>query len=262
MTTLIKQACDQGIVTLTFNRPDKHNVLSTRLLVELKQILLSIYNQTDFSIRGMILTGAGDKAFVAGADIAEMSKMSPPEGEAFAAQGQEITELLEAMPFPVIACVNGYALGGGCEMAMACDFIYCTQNARFGQPEVSLGLTPCFGGCIRLRRYVSVGYTRELIYTGRMIPPDEAQRIGLINRVFENKTSMLEGAKETLLLCQQKSPVAISICKNVIQRSFGQPTRPALDTEKAGFRLAFMSLDMQEGTNAFLSKRKPVFPRQ
>ncbi|WLQ14827.1 enoyl-CoA hydratase-related protein [Hahella aquimaris] len=259
MTTLIQQTSVNGVTTLTINRPDKLNALSPELFVELKTILLRL-QEPGFPVRGVILTGAGEKAFVAGADIAAMQQMSPEEGERFAAQGQEITALLEALPIPVIACVNGYALGGGCELAMACDFIYCTERAQFGQPEVSLGLTPCFGGCVRLSRFVGAGRARELIYTGRRIDAGEALRIGLVNRVFSSIDAMLAAARDILLECKSQSPVAISLCKHAINASYGRTTAEALEVEKIAFRRTFESADKQEGVKAFVEKRPAVFP--
>ncbi len=195
-TLLVEQ--HSGIVTLTVNRPDKLNALSEVVLSELKDLLTGLAARSFPEIRGMLVTGAGEKAFIAGADIARMSEMSPAEGAAFGQLGQSVTLLLEALPFPVIACVNGYALGGGCELAMGCDYIFATANAVFGQPEVTLGLIPGFGGCVRLLRFVGPGRAKELIYTGRNVKADEALQIGLVNRVFATKQDLLAGAAESL----------------------------------------------------------------
>lgn len=248
----------EGIMTVTVNRPKALNALSVRTLTELKQLLISVGgNESD--IRGVILTGAGDRAFIAGADIREMAAMTPDEGEAFGRLGQEVTLLLEDLPRPVIACVNGYALGGGCEMAMGCDYIYATKNAVFGQPEVSLGLIPGFGGCVRLQRFVGPGRAKEMIYTGRKVDAEEAQRIGLANRVFPTRESMLAAARESLRDVATRSPVAVSICKAAINAANGHSTVAALEIETAAFRQAFTTDDMREGTAAFLEKRFPAF---
>ena len=169
-----------GITTITVDRPDALNALNATVLAELDAVTTTIASARG-ATRGVILTGSGEKAFIAGADIKAMSQMSPDEAEAFSRLGQRVTTQLESLPVTVIACVNGFALGGGCEMAMACDFIYATGNARFGQPEVSLGLIPGFGGCVRLIRYVGPGHAKELIYSGRHVKADEAARLGLVN---------------------------------------------------------------------------------
>lgn len=251
---------NEGIVTVTVNRRAALNALSELTLTELKNFILDLHPEDGFGVRGLILTGSGDKAFVAGADIAEMSEMTPDEGEAFSALGQEVTSLLENLPVPVVACVNGYALGGGCELAMACDFIYATENALFGQPEVSLGLIPGFGGCVRLQRYVGSGQAKEIIYTGRKINAAEAQRLGLVNRVFASKQEMLDAAAKSLAEVAGKSPVAVALSKVAINASVGLTTKGGLEIEKAAFRGAFLSEDMREGTAAFLGKRPPEFP--
>lgn len=248
----------EGIMTVAVNRPNALNALSARTLTELKQLLASL-GANESGIRGVILTGAGDRAFIAGADIREMAVMTPDEGEAFGRLGQEVTRLLEDLPKPVIACVNGYALGGGCEMAMGCDYIYATKNAVFGQPEVSLGLIPGFGGCVRLQRFVGPGRAKEMIYTGRKVDAEEALRIGLANRVFPTRDSMLEAARESLAEVAKRSPIAVSICKATINAANGRTTAGALEIETAAFRQAFTTEDMREGTRAFLEKRTPTF---
>jgi enoyl-CoA hydratase len=257
-TLLVEQ--HNGIVTLTINRPDKLNALSEIVLGELKDLLTGLAARSFPELRGMIVTGAGDKAFIAGADIARMAELSPAEGATFGQLGQSIPLLLEALPFPVIACVNGYALGGGCEVAMGCDYIFATETAVFGQPEVSLGLIPGFGGCVRLVRLVGPGRAKELIYTGRNVKADEALRIGLANRVFATKAEMLAGAAESLALVTTRSPIAVSVCKQIVNELEGKTTRDQLRVENEGFYRVFESEDMREGTAAFLAKRKPAFP--
>lgn len=248
-----------SIAVLTINRPEKLNALSELMLTELKHFLKSLLLETDSKIRGLILTGAGTKAFVAGADIKEMSLMTADQGEVFGQLGQDVTTLFETLPIPVIACVNGFALGGGCEMAMACDFIFATTSAVFGQPEVSLGLIPGFGGCVRLMKHVGVAKAKELIYSGRMVKADEAFRLGLVNEVYDSQTEMLSAAEKCLRLILQKSPHAVALCKHIINTADGENTTDGLRIEKAGFRRAFESEEMREGTRAFLEKRKPQF---
>jgi enoyl-CoA hydratase len=246
---------NDGIVTLAIDRPSVLNALSRQTLTELRRFLTGLSG-----FRGMILTGSGERAFVAGADIREMAAMTPEEGEEFGRLGQEVTRLIEAAPFPVIACVNGYALGGGCELAMACDYIYATADAVFGQPEVRLGLIPAFGGCVRLQRHVGPGRAREMIYTGRDVDAEEALRIGLVNRVFMTKEEMLKAAYESLALVSENSPIAVALCKGAVNDSRGREIGAALDIEAHAFRRTFTSEDMREGTQAFLGKRRPVFP--
>jgi enoyl-CoA hydratase len=247
-----------GITTITVNRPAALNALSRTVLDELVDLLESL-GESEHRTTGVIVTGAGDRAFVAGADIAEMAAMSPDEGEAFGRLGQRVTTLFGTIPVPVVACVNGYALGGGCELAMGCDFIFATENAVFGQPEVSLGLIPGFGGCVRLARYVGPGRAKELIYSGRQVRADEALRIGLVNAVFPTKEEMLAAATASLTEIAAKSPAAVAICKETIDSAYGRPTAEALDLEAASFRRAFTTSDMREGTAAFLAKRTPSF---
>ncbi len=187
-TILLEQT--EGIATLTLNRPDKLNALNERLLVELHGVLLTLTR--DSTVRALILTGAG-KAFAAGADIPAMSGMSTAMAKAFADTGHDIADTLESAPFPCIAAVNGFALGGGCELAMACDFIYASDTAKFAQPEVNLGVIPGFGGTQRLSRRVGLGRARELCYTGDIIGAEEALRIGLVNAVLSGRRAPAEG---------------------------------------------------------------------
>ena len=188
------------IATLTFNKPSSLNALSVDVLKVLKSHLINLNEQ---NIRGVILTGSGDKAFVAGADIKEMLSMSNEQALEFSSLGQEVTCLMESMKVPVIACVNGFALGGGLEMALGADFIYCSKNAVFGLPEVKLGLIPGFGGTQRLSRVIGRNIARELIYTGRNVSAEEAQKLGLVNEVFNSVEELLVGAKKTLARIQK-----------------------------------------------------------
>lgn len=243
-----------GILTVTVHRPPARNALSQQTLTELRDLL------TDLSgPRAVLLTGSEGPAFIAGADIREMAAMTPEEGETFGALGQEVTRLLERLPVPVIACVDGYALGGGCEMAMACDFIYATRKAVFGQPEVLLGLIPGFGGCVRLFRRVGVAKARELIYSGRRVDAVEAQRLGLVNEVFDSRDEMFTAARRVLADIAANSPAAVAACKSVLNSVDGLGVDEGLRVELDAFRVAFTTDDMREGTAAFLAKRTPEF---
>ena len=247
-----------SVITLTVNRPEKLNALSSKVMMELISFLKSLW-KSDRSYVGLILTGKGERSFIAGADIKEMSRMNASEGEAFGALGQEVTTLLESLPIPVVACVNGFAFGGGCEMALASDIIYAVESAQFAQPEVNLGLIPGFGGCVRLFRRIGPGRAKELIYSGRKISAAEAERIGLADRVFPTKEAMLLEAKNFLIEVAQKSSFAISICKSVINQADGLDIEAGLLAEKRGFRCAFSHEHMRIGTDSFLEKRTAQF---
>jgi len=241
-----------GVTTVTVTRPEARNALSGRALTELHHLLGGATGP-------LILTGAPGPAFVAGADIGEMARMTPDEGERFGRLGQSVTSLLESVPVPVIACVDGYALGGGCELALACDFVYATEKSVFGQPEVVLGLIPGFGGCVRLQRHVGPARAREMIYTGRRVDAAEAQRIGLVNELFPDRDAMLTAARHTLATIGRNSPAAVSLCKATINAARGRDVETGLGIELAAFRQVFTTPDMREGTAAFLAKREPTF---
>jgi enoyl-CoA hydratase len=243
-----------GITTVTVTRPEARNALSGRTLTELHHLLSGLTT-------AMILTGSAGPAFVAGADIREMARMTPDEGEEFGRLGQSVTSLLESVAVPVIACVDGYALGGGCEIALACDFVYATEKSVFGQPEVLLGLIPGFGGCVRLQQQVGPARAREMIYSGRQVDAAEAHRIGLVNAIFDSRDGMLAAARGTLARIGENSPAAVSLCKSTINAARCQDVRTGLEIELAAFRQAFSTPDMQEGTAAFLAKRQPAFHR-
>ena len=247
----------EKILHLTINRPDKLNALSEQVLSELRTLLTEIKNDKNFTVKGVILTGAGDKAFIAGADIKAMDAMTPTQGEAFGRLGQEVSVLFEEIPIPVIACVNGFALGGGCEMAMSCDFIYATPHAVFGQPEINLGLIPGFGGTQRLARFVGMGHAKELIYTGRNIKAQEALELGLVQKLFSNKDEMMAAAEKTLGVIRDKSAFVVAKCKESIVN--GRPLAKGLHVESSSFRSVFESEDKQIGVKAFLNKKTPTF---
>ena len=250
---------DNGIGVLTLNRPDKLNALNSDVVLELKSCLEEINKDGSFTIKGLIFTGEGEKSFIAGADIAEMQKMSKEEAYKFGWMGQNVSLLLEEMSVPVIACVNGFALGGGCEMAMACDFIYATENAIFGQPEVKLGLIPGFGGTQRLAKAIGRAKAKELIYSGRNMKIDEAVTCGLVLEKFSTKIDMLASAKKYLEKVSYNSPLAIKLAKKAINGGVDLVTKDGLEVELNYFSQGFQSEDMKEGTQAFVEKRKAVF---
>jgi enoyl-CoA hydratase len=213
---------------------------------------------SDPSVRCVILTGAGEKAFAAGADIASMSQMTPAEARGFASIGHAVGERIEGAHFPVIAAVNGFALGGGCELAMTCDFLYASDKAKFGQPEVNLGVMPGFGGTQRLARRVGVGRARELCFTGDVIDANEALRIGLVNAVVPHAELMTK-ARETAAKIASKGPLAIAQCKRTILRGEDVALATANELEAQAFATLFGSADQREGMKAFLEKRKATF---
>lgn len=244
-----------SIVTVTVNRPDKLNALSRKVVAELTAAFGTL---TKNGARAAILTGAGDKAFVAGADIKEMSDLTTAEAKAFSDAGHALGYAIELAPCPVIAAVNGFALGGGCELALACDFIYASDNARFGQPEVNLGLMPGFGGTQRLARRVGLGKARELVYTGDTIKAPEAEKIGLINGVIPQADliSHVRGIAEKIA---QKAPLAVAASKRVMARAADADLVVANELEASAFSALFGSEDMREGTQAFVEKRPAKF---
>lgn len=260
--TIITELSD-GILTITINRPEALNALSPRVIAELRaevaELMPRLGAGSDWPVRGIILTGAGEKSFVAGADIKQMAGMSRDESFAYTAEAQELTSWLEELPIPVIAAVNGFALGGGCELAMSCDFLYASENAVFGQPEVALGLIPGFGGTVRLQRYVGAAQARELIMTGRKVRAEEAHRIGLVNRVFPDREALLAGARETIALIAAQSPLAVGRAKATIRATAELEPRAGLALECQAFADCFDTEDMREGTAAFTEKRRPGF---
>ena len=250
-----------NLMTVELNRPEKRNALNKQLLEEMYE-LFSGFEEKEFpGVRGIILTGSGDKAFVAGADIKEMSAMTPEDNQKFAELAQQVTLLMEELPVPIIACVDGVAFGGGCEFAMACDFIYATESSFFGQPEVGLGLIPCFGGCVRLPRFVGVGKAREMIYTGEAVSAVEAFQIKLVNKVFFTREDMMRAAEKQLQKVAEKSPTAVAISKSVINASLGQPVEFGLKKEAIGFFHATLHEESKKGMGAFLSKQKFNFSK-
>lgn len=255
----LKFNLSENFGTITINRPTKMNALNVELLGELKELLIELSKDEAFELKGLIVTGEGEKAFIAGADIAEMSDMTPSDAYTFGQLGQQVTVLFETLNIPVIACVNGFALGGGCEIAMSCDFIYSTANAMFGQPEVKLGLIPGFGGTQRLAKLVGRNRAKEIIYTGRNVNATEAREMGLVLKTFETKDLMIAEATKTLKAISGNSSFAVSIAKKVMNEGIDLTTTEGLQLEKRQFSAIFSSEDMREGTKAFIEKRAPQF---
>jgi enoyl-CoA hydratase len=244
------------IALVTVSRPEVLNALDERTLRELGVVLAGLAGSA--SLRCVILTGAGERAFVAGADVGGMTGLSPRQARALAELGHQIGDAIESLPVPVIAAVNGFALGGGCELALACDFIYASKNAKFGQPEVSLGVIPGFGGTQRLPRRVGLGRARELIYTGAIITADEALRIGLVNAVVEPGQLMarVRAVAETIAA---KAPLAIADAKRALRGGADIPLAQAHELERQLFAGLFGTEDQKEGMTAFIEKRPAKF---
>ena len=248
----VKFDTEGAVGVVTIERPKALNALNSEVLAELEACFDSI--DTDV-IRAVILTGSGDKSFVAGADIAEMSKLNPAEGEAFGKKGNDVFRKIETFPIPVIAAVNGFALGGGCEIAMSCDIRICSDNAMFGQPEVGLGITPGFGGTQRLARVIGAGMAKQLIYTARNIKADEAFRIGLVNAIYPQE-ELMPAAKKMAAAIAQNAPIAVRACKKAINDGLDVNMDDAIVIEEKLFGSCFETHDQIEGMSAFLEKRK------
>ncbi len=255
MSVVLTEASDR-ILTVTVNRPEKLNALNAEVLDGLDAAFASA--KDDPGVGAVILTGAGEKAFVAGADIAGFRGLSPDEGRDAARRGQGVFSRIESLGKPVLAAVNGFALGGGCELAMAATFRYASRNAKFGQPEVNLGLLPGYGGSQRLPRLVGRGRALELLLTGDAISADEAYRIGLVNRVFE-PAELLPACRETLKKVLAKAPLAVSAVLDAVNRGLDLPLASGLELEAGLFGRAFGTEDMKEGVSAFLEKRPARF---
>ena len=239
-----------GIITI--NRPKALNALNSAVLDELDKTLDAVDQE---ATRCLILTGAGEKSFVAGADIGEMSTLTKAEGEAFGKKGNDVFRKLETFPIPVIAAVNGFALGGGCEISMSCDIRICSENAVFGQPEVGLGITPGFGGTQRLTRIVGTGKAKEMIYGARNIKAEEAYRIGLVNNVYPAE-ELMPAAKKLASTIARNAPIAVRNCKRAINEGIQVDMDQAIVIEEKLFGSCFETCDQKEGMNAFLEKRK------
>lgn len=239
-----------GVVTI--NRPQALNALNSQVLEELESTFKAInLDET----RAVVLTGAGEKSFVAGADIGEMSTLTKAEGEAFGKKGNDVFRMIETFPIPVIAAVNGFALGGGCEISMSCDIRICSENAVFGQPEVGLGITPGFGGTQRLARLVGPGMAKQMIYTARNIKADEALRIGLVNAVYPQE-ELMAAAKKMAAGIAANAPIAVRACKKAINDGLEVNMDEAIVIEEKLFGSCFETEDQKAGMGNFLEKDK------
>ena len=251
-TKFIKYEEDGMTALLTINRPKALNALNSQVLEELDKTLDSIDTN---KIRALIITGAGEKSFVAGADIGEMSSLTKKEGEAFGKKGNDVFRKLETFPIPVIAAVNGFALGGGCEISMSCDIRICSDNAVFGQPEVGLGITPGFGGTQRLARLVGQGMAKQMIYTAKNIKADEAFRIGLVNAVYP-QNELLPAAKKLAETIARQAPIAVRNSKKAINDGLQVDMDKAIQIEEKLFGDCFETEDQRAGMGNFLEKDK------
>ncbi len=252
----INYTVENGIATIAINRPKALNALNLATLTELKDVVEKI--AVDKAVQVVIITGAGEKSFVAGADIVEMSTKNAVEGRVWGQVGQNIFTEIENLPQPVIAAVNGFALGGGCELACACDIRYASENAKFGQPEVGLGITPGFGGTQRLTRVVGRGHAKELIYTANIIDAQEALRIGLVNKVVP-QAELMDAVMKLAKTITKKAPVAVQLAKAAINRGINCDVVTGISYEAEVFGLCFATADQKEGMKAFIEKRKPTF---
>ncbi|MFR5265610.1 short-chain-enoyl-CoA hydratase [Clostridium sp.] len=247
---------DGHVAIVTLNRPKALNALNSETLEDLNKALDYLKEEKD--IYSIILTGAGGKAFVAGADISEMKELNEEQGKEFGILGNKVFRKLENLNKPVIAAIPGFALGGGCELAMACDIRIASEKAKFGQPETGLGITPGFGGTQRLPRLVGEGKAKELIYTGAIIKADEALRIGLVNKVVEHDALMEESMKMAKLI-SANAPIAITLCKDAINRGMQVDIDKAISIEAEDFGKCFNTEDQKEGMTAFLERREKNF---
>ncbi len=252
---ILKNQCDAGVAVLTISRPAALNALNSEFFTEFNLYLDQL--ESDPKVRVLVITGEG-KSFVAGADIAEMAGMNPVEASAFSVRGQRTFDRLGELPFPVIAAVNGYALGGGCELAMACDFRIASAAAKFGQPELNLGLIPGYAGTQRLPRLSGVGNALWLILTAETITADDALRIGLVQKVFTPETLMEETMKIASRIASNGSR-AVKMAKEVIRRGTGMDFNHAQEYEAGAFSSLFGDPATREGMKAFLEKRKPAW---
>ena len=245
----------QGAVTiLMISAPKSLKALNSKILKELGHFVANL----DEATRVLIITGDGEKSFVAGADLAEMAHLDEPQGQEFGRLGAQVFRAIETLPIPVIAAINGFALGGGCELAMACDIRIASVKAKFGQPEVGLGIIPGFSGTYRLPKLIGQGYAKEMIYTGKVIRADEALRIGLVNAIYEPE-ELMPKALEMAQAMLTKAPCAISLAKQSINDGYDLDADEAIALENRLFGKCFATQDQKEGMDAFLTKRKPDF---
>jgi enoyl-CoA hydratase len=251
---MIRVEREEGVATVLVERPDAMNALDVATLTELRERLHE--QRDDAAVRAVVLTGAGDRAFIAGADIKYMSGLGSDGAKEWGALGHDVATLLETMPKPTIAAINGFALGGGCELALACDFRYASSRAKLGQPEINLGIIPGWGGTQRLARVCGIGFAKELILTGRVVDADEALQRGLVNALHD---PVLESALETARLLASKSPLALAAAKAATNRALQGDHTENLRSEADHFGDLFASDDAKEGLSAFIEKREPKF---
>lgn len=249
----VKYEQNGAVALVTINRPKALNALNTKVIEELGDTFDKINLE---EVRAVIITGEGEKSFVAGADISEMFNLSVQEGFTFGQKGNDVFRKIELFPVPVIAAINGFALGGGCELASACDIRLCAKNALFGQPEVGLGITPGFGGTQRLSRLVGLGKAKEMILVGSNIDADEAYRIGLVNAVYDDVATMREAALKMANKIARNAPIAVRNSKKAIDNGFNTDIDRAITIEETLFSKCFETADQKEGMGAFLEKRK------
>lgn len=254
MYNYIKIEERQTVTVLTISAPKTLNALNSAVLKELGEAVSNLAAGT----RALIITGDGEKSFVAGADISEMADLNVPQGQTFGNRGAMVFRKIETLPIPVIAAVNGFALGGGCELAMACDIRICSENAKFGQPEVGLGIIPGFSGTVRLARLVGMGMAKQLIYTGKAIKSDEALRIGLVNAVVP-QAELIDKAMEIANQIAANAPLAVRAAKECINATYDMDMDSAILYENGVFGQCFGTEDQKNGMKAFLNKEKPSF---
>lgn len=253
-TVLVDKKAEDGIAVVTINRPPM-NPLNSKVLDELYEAFTNLASDPD--VRCIVLTGAGDRSFVAGADIKEMVNFGPIEAMEFVEKGQKVMDLIESIDVPVICAVNGFALGGGTEIALACDFIYASKNAKFGQPEINLGILPGFGGTQRLPRKIGPNAAKEWILTGDMLSAEEAYRVGLVNKLVDS--NVLDAAIETAKKIAQKGWATVKWAKRLVNLTYNAPLNVGLLSEKEIFAYLCATEDQKEGMKAFIEKRKPSF---
>ena len=250
----LKVEHNDGITVMKISAPKSLNALNSTILKEIGDFIAAL----DATTRVLIITGDGEKSFVAGADISEMAHLDEPQGFEFSRLGAQVFRAIEVLPIPVIAAVNGFALGGGCELAMSCDIRIASSKAKFGQPEVGLGIIPGFSGTYRLSKLIGQGYAKEMIYTGKIIRADEALRIGLVNAVYEPE-ELMDKAMEMAKLMLKNAPVAISLAKQSINEGYDLDADGAIGLENKLFGKCFATVDQKEGMDAFLNKRPAAF---
>lgn len=261
MTKVVDLKIENRIGILTIQRPQALNALNSQVLSELELNFAEINKKTFDELRALIVTGAGEKAFVAGADIKEISSLDADQAEKFSERGQRILASFEILKVPVIAAVNGFALGGGLELALCCDVIIASENAKFGLPEVSLGLIPGFGGTVRLARVVGLNAARDLIFTGRVVAATEAKDLGLVSKIVP-LAELMKSATDMANQMAGRSPLAVHAAKLSVLQGFDETRSQALKTEREFFQRLFNGGDVREGTSAFVEKRPPQFVGQ